>query len=131
MTMTRQATATTATTATTSNHHIPMNCSHGYGTTATRVGVVKLQWPSEVWITGRVSTEQVQLHPNYVRSACPAKSSPVMPMMAEMVRLALRSILMEVRVACPIFWDRRSQSLPASWLKFHRFLSLDSEGPSL
>jgi hypothetical protein len=31
------------------------------------VGAVKLQWPSEVWITGLASTEQVQLHPNQLR----------------------------------------------------------------
>jgi hypothetical protein len=100
--MPRQATATT------SNHPIPINYSHGYGITA-MVGAVKLQWPSEVWITCLTSTEQVQLHPHYVGSACPATATPVMPMMAEMVRLALRSIsLMEARVSCPIFWDRVS-----------------------
>jgi hypothetical protein len=96
------------------------------------VGAVKLQLPSEVWITGRALTGQFQVHPNYVGSACPAESTPVMPMMAEMVRLALRRIsLMEARMACPIFWNRRSQSLPAGWLKVHRFLSLDPKGPSL
>jgi hypothetical protein len=106
--MTRLALATTTITAITSNHPIPMNYSHGYGTTA-RVGAVKLQWPSEVWITGLASTEQVQLHPNYLGSACPAKDTPVMPMMAGMIRLALRSIFqMDARVSCPILWDRRA-----------------------
>jgi hypothetical protein len=57
-TMTSQATATSTTT---SNHPIPMNYSHGYGTTP-RVRALKLQWPSEVWITGQASTAQVQLH---------------------------------------------------------------------
>ncbi|KAJ0413234.1 hypothetical protein BJY00DRAFT_297177 [Aspergillus carlsbadensis] len=52
--MTRQALATT------SNHPVLMNYSHGYGMTA-RVRVVKFQWPSKVWTTGRATTKQVQL----------------------------------------------------------------------